>query len=181
MKLAAGKKGRNRERRLKKGFQIGIVEDVINQVIQTERSNRDIFGKIAQAIANRSSSKVKKRMDWNASVAASRASMRRNPIGSKEISNRRWSQQSLRRSIAESERSALLALDANQLVEYNPRLKEYTPATRYAYAKFKSRTLGPIKEKKESSKVINEATATQPRRNSKTAAGGNLLGTYLVS
>ena len=142
----AGKKGRLRERRLKKGFQIGMVEDLISSVIaNSEKGPVDVFGKIARVIASRSSSKVKKRNDWNA-VAASKASIKRNPIGSKDASTRRWSQQSLRRSVVESERAALLSLDPDRLIEYNPRLKEYSPATRVAYAKFKSHTLGVINE-----------------------------------
>ena len=147
--IAGGRKGRVRERRLMKGFQIGLVEDLISSVIAgSEKGPIDVFGKLAKVIAKRSSSKALKRSDWNA-LAASKASLKRTPIGCKEASTRRWSQQSLRRSVVESERAALLSMDPNQLVEYNPRLKEYTPATRVAYAKFKSRTLGPIKEKKE--------------------------------
>lgn len=142
----AGKKGRLRERRLKKGFQIGMVEDLISSVIASaDKGPVDVFGKLARVIASRSSSKVKKRNDWNA-VAASKASIKRNPIGSKDASTRRWSQQSLRRSVIESERATLLSMDPNRLIEYNPRLKEYSPATRVAYAKFKSKTLGIINE-----------------------------------
>ena len=126
----------------------------------------DVFGKIAKAMASRSSSKVKKRAEWNAAVA-SRSSLKRNPIGTRETSNRRWSQQSLRRSVVESERAGLLSLDPNQLVEYNPRLKEYTPATRVAYAKFKSRTLAPVKEKKE-----NEAKSATVKPGSQIGSKG---------
>ncbi|EFX85740.1 hypothetical protein DAPPUDRAFT_309057 [Daphnia pulex] len=145
---AAGKKGRLRERRLKKGFQIGMVEDLISSVIANASADKgpvDVFGKIAKVMASRSSSKMKKRNEWNA-MAASRASVRRNPIGSKAQSNQRWSQQSLRRSIIESERENLLSMDPERIAEYNPRLKEYTPATRVAYAKFKRNTLGVIDE-----------------------------------
>lgn len=128
---AAGKKGRLRERRLKKGFQIGMVEDLISSVIAgSEKGPIDVFGKLAKVISNRSSSKTKKRSDWNAAVASKASIRRATPIGSKEASTRRWSQQSLRRSVIESERAALLSMDADQLIAYNPRLKEYTPATR---------------------------------------------------
>ena len=123
-----------------------MVEDLISSVIaSSDKGPMDVFGKIARVIASRSSSKVKKRTDWNA-MAASKASLKRTPIGSKDASTRRWSQQSLRRSVVESERAALLSLDPNRLIEYNPRLKEYSPATRVAYAKFKTRALGIITE-----------------------------------
>ena len=39
----------------------------------------------------------------------------------------------------------LTQLDSEALIKYNPRLVDYTPATRIAYAKFKSR-LEQIKE-----------------------------------
>lgn len=147
-----------------KGFQIGMVEDLISSVIAgSEKGPIDVFGKLAKVIAKRSSSKALKRSDWNA-LAASKASLKRTPIGCKEASTRRWSQQSLRRSVVESERAALLSMDPNQLVEYNPRLKEYTPATRVAYAKFKSRTLVPIKEKREEREGRNDGRRTTVKK-----------------
>ncbi|XP_032795125.2 transient receptor potential protein [Daphnia magna] len=182
---AAGKKGRLRERRLKKGFQIGMVEDLISSVIANATSEKgpvDVFGKIAKVMASRSSSKMKKRNEWNA-MAASRASIKRNPIGSKAQSNQRWSQQSLRRSIIESERADLLSMDPDRIVEYNPRLKEYTPATRVAYAKFKRNTLGVINESSKEqetgknkrlkkSNVSLKKLASDPDMKSKIAAAG---------
>lgn len=125
-----------------------MVEDLISSVIANASADKgpvDVFGKIAKVMASRSSSKMKKRNEWNA-MAASRSSVRRNPIGSRAQSNQRWSQQSLRRSIIESERENLLSMDPERIAEYNPRLKEYTPATRVAYAKFKRNTLGVIDE-----------------------------------
>ncbi|XP_057378042.1 transient receptor potential protein-like [Daphnia carinata] len=182
---AAGKKGRLRERRLKKGFQIGMVEDLISSVIANAASEKgpvDVFGKIAKVMASRSSSKMKKRNEWNA-MAASRASIKRNPIGSKAQSNQRWSQQSLRRSIIESERADLLSMDPDRIVEYNPRLKEYTPATRVAYAKFKRNTLGVINEsnkepdseknkRQRKSNVSLKKLASDPDMKTKIAAAG---------
>lgn len=162
-----------------------MVEDLISSVIANATSEKgpvDVFGKIAKVMASRSSSKMKKRNEWNA-MAASRASIKRNPIGSKAQSNQRWSQQSLRRSIIESERADLLSMDPDRIVEYNPRLKEYTPATRVAYAKFKRNTLGVINESSKEqetgknkrlkkSNVSLKKLASDPDMKSKIAAAG---------
>jgi len=145
---AGGRKNRVRERRLMKGFQIGLVEDLIGSVIGGADGKVDVFGKLAKAMAGRGgSSKGKKKEQWNA-IAASKQSLKRNQIGSKEAGIKRSSQLSLRRSVVESERAAILSMNSEQLVEYNPRLKEYTPATRVAYAKFKARTLPKDEVKK---------------------------------
>lgn len=116
-----------------------MVEDLISSVIAgSEKGPIDVFGKLAKVISNRTSSKQlrKTKTDWNAAVASKASIRKSNPIGSKEASTRRWSQQSLRRSVIESERAALLSMDADQLVTYNPRLKEYTPATRVCDANY---------------------------------------------
>ncbi len=35
----------------------------------------------------------------------------------------------------------LRKLDSDELINYNPKLKDYTPATRIAYARFKGRLM----------------------------------------
>ncbi|KAK2716108.1 transient receptor potential protein-like [Artemia franciscana] len=144
-KNAVGKKGRVRERRLMKNFQIGMVEDVINDIISRDSRPKDIFGKIARAIGNSTT----KRTDWNA--VSRRFSKKRNPIGRSETSLKRASQQSLRRKTVEEANNILLRMNAEELADYNPRLKEYTPATRIAYAKFKGRATNNVT-------IINETS-----------------------
>jgi len=143
--LAVGKKGRVRERRLMKNFQIGMVEDVINDIISRDSRPKDIFGKIARAIGNSTT----KRTDWNA--VSRRFSKKRNPIGRSDTSLKRASQQSLRRKTVEEANNILLRMNAEELADYNPRLKEYTPATRIAYAKFKGRATNNVT-------IINETS-----------------------
>lgn len=130
----AGKKGRVMERRLMKDFQIGMVEGIINEVIQSEKGPKDVFSKIAQAIGRRTSSKKGKK-DWNAMVRSS--TMSRDPIGSTSEANTRLTRQSLRRHIIENQGTAMSTMDPQRLVEYNPMLSTVSPATRVAYAKFK--------------------------------------------
>jgi transient receptor potential cation channel subfamily C len=122
------------ERRLEKGFQIGFVEGILNEVIQGNKETQDVFGKIARAIHHHASSRSKKK-DWNTMVR--RSTTVRDPIGNSREADLRQSRQSMKQHIAANHRAALLSMDAEKLVEYNPKLSAVTPATRVAYAKFK--------------------------------------------
>lgn len=120
------------ERRLQKDFQIGIVEGIVNSVIQSEKEPKDVFSQLARAIGKRSSGSKKK--DWNAVVRQS--TIARDPIGSRTDAQIRQTRRSLRIHQRNHPESDLASLDPNRLVEYNPNLSEVSPATRVAYAKF---------------------------------------------
>jgi len=79
------------ERRIKKDFQIGMVEGVINEIISGEQKVTNIFSKIAKVIGNQDSQKK----DWNEIVRKS--TLRHNPIGSTDEAVRKVRQQSVRR------------------------------------------------------------------------------------
>lgn len=53
----SGKKGKMVERRILKDFQIGIVEGIINESLQSAKEPKDVFTTIAKAIGKRASSK----------------------------------------------------------------------------------------------------------------------------
>lgn len=127
-----GKKGRVMERRLQKDFQIGIVEGIIQAVIQSEKEPKDVFSQIARAIGRKGSGTTKK--DWNAVVRQSTLTM--DPIGSTNEAVQRQSRRSLRRQLRHQPNSDLASMDPNRLLDYNPNLSEVTPVTRIAYAKF---------------------------------------------
>lgn len=127
-----GKKGKVMERRLQKDFQIGIVEGIIQAVIQNEKEPKDVFGQIAKVIGRKGSSSNKK--DWNAVVKQSTIAM--DPIGSTNEAVQRQTRRSLRRHLQHQPNSDLASMDPNRLVDYNPNLSEVTPTTRIAYAKF---------------------------------------------
>ncbi|CAG7720431.1 unnamed protein product [Allacma fusca] len=130
--VVAGRKGKVMERRLMKDFQIGCVENAIKEAIAGgEAGTKDVFSRLAKAIGRK-----KDKKDWNAMVR--QASVRSDPIGSKQTSLRRRSQ---RRRRVEQENAALFSMDPDILAEYNPKLQEVTPATRVAYAKFKTKFL----------------------------------------
>lgn len=120
------------ERRLQKDFQIGIVEGIVQAVIQSEKEPKDVFSQIARAIGRKSSGASKK--DWNAMVRQSTVAT--DPIGKTNEAVQRQSRRSLRRHLQHQPNSDLASLDPNRLVEYNPNLSDFTPATRIAYAKF---------------------------------------------
>ncbi|XP_037793862.1 transient receptor potential protein-like [Penaeus monodon] len=127
-----GKKGRAMERRLMKGFNIGMVEGIMTEILTADKKPKNIFSKLARAIGK------KKKEDWNSRV--SRASLRRDQIGSSETSLRR-SQTSIRRRIQYENDKLLKSLNPDDIAEYNPNLRSHTPTTRIAYAKFKVNTL----------------------------------------
>ncbi|XP_054291053.1 transient receptor potential protein-like [Macrosteles quadrilineatus] len=140
----AGKKGRVMERRLMKDFQIGLVEGIINEVIQSEKGPKDVFSKIAQAIGRKAGSSKNKK-DWNEIVRKNTG--KRDPIGSTAEFHQRLSRQSLRRHIIENKAD----MDPERLVEYNPMLSTVSPATRVAYAKFKMPKIKQEFDQKETS------------------------------
>ncbi|KAK1119753.1 hypothetical protein K0M31_013169 [Melipona bicolor] len=151
----SGKKGRVMERRLQKDFQIGIVEGIVNAVIQSEKEPKDVFSQIAKAIGRKSSGSKKK--DWNAMVRKNTTS--KDPIGSTTEATMKQTQRSIRRHMQHSPNSDLASLDPNRLVDYNPNLSEVSPTTRIAYAKFMMGRSRPIKE--EDGEVKNEGEGSQ--------------------
>ncbi|XP_076618854.1 transient receptor potential [Colletes latitarsis] len=138
----SGKKGRVMERRLQKDFQIGIVEGIVNAVIQSEKEPKDVFSQIAKAIGRKSSGSKKK--DWNAVVRKN--TIVRDPIGS--TSEATMKRRSIRR-LPHQANSDLASLDPNRLVDYNPNLTEVSPTTRIAYAKFMMSRIKPGPEEGE--------------------------------
>ncbi|CAK9797380.1 Transient receptor potential protein [Anthophora plagiata] len=128
----SGKKGRVMERRLQKDFQIGIVEGIVNAVIQSEKEPKDVFSQIAKAIGRKSSGSKKK--DWNAMVRKN--TIAKDPIGSTTEATMKQTRRSIRRHLQHQQNSDLASLDPNRLIDYNPNLSEVTPTTRIAYAKF---------------------------------------------
>lgn len=136
--LVSGKKGRVMERRLQKDFQIGIVEGIVNAVIQSEKEPKDVFSQIAKAIGRKSSGSKKK--DWNAMVRQN--TIAKDPIGSSNEAIEKQTRRSIRR-LGHQPNSDLTSLDPNRLVDYNPNLMEVSPTTRIAYAKFMMRRPKP--------------------------------------
>ncbi|XP_060831241.1 transient receptor potential protein [Bombus pascuorum] len=151
----SGKKGRVMERRLQKDFQIGIVEGIVNAVIQSEKEPKDVFSQIAKAIGRKSSGSKKK--DWNAMVRKN--TFAKDPIGSTTEATMKQTRRSIRRHL-QTQNSDLASLDPNRLVDYNPNLLEVSPTTRIAYAKFMIGRARPTPEQKEGESK-NDAEGSQ--------------------
>ncbi|XP_011865921.1 PREDICTED: transient receptor potential protein isoform X2 [Vollenhovia emeryi] len=161
-----GKKGRVMERRLQKDFQIGIVEGIVQAVIQSEKEPKDVFSQIAKAIGRKGSGSVKK--DWNAVVRQS--TIAKDPIGSTNEAVQRQSRRSLRRQLRHQPDSDLASMDPKRLIDYNPNLSDFTPATRIAYAKFMLSKKKPDQQPDEQPDDTNnttQKTEEMPRRSSK--------------
>ncbi|XP_033196840.1 transient receptor potential protein [Bombus vosnesenskii] len=152
----SGKKGRVMERRLQKDFQIGIVEGIVNAVIQSEKEPKDVFSQIAKAIGRKSSGSKKK--DWNAMVRKN--TFVKDPIGSTTEATMKQTRRSIRRHL-QTQNSDLASLDPNRLVDYNPNLLEVSPTTRIAYAKFMIGRARPIPEQKEEGESKSDVEGSQ--------------------
>ncbi|TDG52296.1 hypothetical protein AWZ03_001126 [Drosophila navojoa] len=127
---ARSTKGKVMERRIMKDFQIGFVEN-LKQEMDDSENGRDIFASLAKVIGRKKTQKGDK--DWNA--IARKNTFTADPIGSKRSSMQRHSQRSLRRKIIEQANEGL-QMDQTRLIEFNPNLGEVTRATRVAYVKF---------------------------------------------
>ena len=138
-----GKKSKNMERQIQKGFQItkidGIVEAFSGEDLKLkDLKPKDLFKRIAKAAASKDSKK-----DMRNRESMRRSSAKRDPIGSIQNSLKRHEtslkKSMLRRGSSQVEIKMMLTrLNSEELVAFNPLLLEHTPATRRAYAMFKS-------------------------------------------
>eukprot|EP00095_Tigriopus_kingsejongensis_P011532 snap_masked-scaffold33_size549341-processed-gene-1.10 protein:Tk11532 transcript:snap_masked-scaffold33_size549341-processed-gene-1.10-mRNA-1 annotation:"trp channel protein" len=162
-----GRKSKDLERMIQKGFQISKVEGVMENVFSQHMGNKpkDIFKKLAKAAVKKADKE-----NWNDKasqecygIRVKKSSIKSDPIGSSQVSIRRRNQ-SMRRSMLARGNSkeqidlTLNQMDSDELVSYNPKLIDYSPATRIAYAKFKSR-LEQIKEPEEESTTPEDSEA----------------------
>ena len=138
-----GRKSKNMERQIQKGFQITKIEGIMeaffgSSIDMKDVKPKDLFKKIARAAANKDKSK-----DWRTRESIKRSSIKRDQIGSTQASIKRQ-QNSLKRSMLNRKASQaeinimLTRLNSEELVAFNPLLTDQTPATRRAYAIFKS-------------------------------------------
>ncbi|KMQ84128.1 transient receptor potential protein [Lasius niger] len=159
------------ERRLQKDFQIGIVEGIVQAVIQSEKEPKDVFSQIAKAIGRKGSGTGRK--DWNAVVRQS--TIVKDPIGSTNEAVQRQTRLSLRRRLRHQPDSDLASMDPKRLVDYNPNLSEFTPVTRIAYAKFMMSKNKPNEQADDTNDPsnANEESVESPRRSRKVMKAEN--------
>ena len=125
---AGGKRAKQMERRVLKGFNINTA-DMLKEAFSTEEAkNKDFFSVIAKTIGNkdRDSSAVKR------AIAASPDRGKRNLAAVNKLLRRRSP------TPKTGDNLDLRQLDADELAQMNPRLEAITPHTRLAYARFKS-------------------------------------------
>ncbi|XP_034486383.1 transient receptor potential protein [Drosophila innubila] len=164
-------KGKVMERRIMKDFQIGFVENLKQEMNESE-SGRDIFSSLAKVIGRKKTQKGDK--DWNA--IARKNTFAADPIGSKRSSMQRHSQRSLRRKIIETANEGL-QMDQRQLIEFNPNLGDVTRATRVAYVKFmrKKMAADEVSTGEDEEKPKDEEGKKLDTSGSKKAASGSML------
>ncbi|XP_059621283.1 transient receptor potential protein [Phlebotomus argentipes] len=141
----AGKKGRVIERRILKDFQIGFVEGLLSECLNS-REPKDVFSQIAKVIGGKKSERLSGK-DWNSVIATKNAAA--DPIGSVQKSSVRRNTNSIRRHIADNVKKGI-SVDTEKIIEFNPKLSEVTPKTRVAYVKFMANTIQKDKDAKSS-------------------------------
>ena len=130
----SNKRAKQTQRRILKGFNISTVDIAIREAFAkdaTTGEKTDFFKTIAKAISNKSGKHPMHPSELKGSMV--------DPIGStRTLQETRMA--SFRRTILArgGSQEEINKLSAAELVHYNPLLKNYTPTTRLAYAKFKS-------------------------------------------
>ena len=129
--FVTGKRAKQMERRVLKGFNLSTVDTVIKEAFEREGGRKsDFFSVIAKAIG----SKTGEKGDFPGEAVG-----KVDHIGSSQtFAARRMA--SYRKTVLArgGSQDDLNKMTAEELVQMNPKLKEYTPHTRLAYAKFKS-------------------------------------------
>lgn len=133
-----GRKSKNMERQIQKGFNISNVEGVMEAfyTATTEEKPKDVFKRFAKIINETNRAKRREEEGFR------RSSLKRDQIGSTQNSIRRH-RNSLKKTLllrgnSQSEiKMVLTRLNSEELVAFNPQLSEYPPSARRAYAKFK--------------------------------------------
>lgn len=132
-----GRKSKNMERQIQKGFQITKIEGIMEAFCTASQDEKpkDVFRRFAKLVGEKKNQKK--------TSSLRRSSIRGDPIGSTENSIRRH-RNSLKRSLLQRGNSqmeikmVLTRLNSEELVAFNPNLSEIAPLARRAYAKFKS-------------------------------------------
>jgi len=129
----AGKKSKQMERRLMKDFQIGCVENLLEEVVQ-KGSNKDIFSKLAKAMGKKpgSSTNVQGSQD-----AFGRRKKADDQIGSSAaLTERAASRVELRRQISETGLQNFKTTNVDEIVKTHPKLEGEAKGTKVAFVKF---------------------------------------------
>jgi transient receptor potential cation channel subfamily C member 4 len=133
--LVAGKKSKQMERRLMKDFQIGCVENLLNEVVQTKGPSKDIFSNLAKAISKKTGSKT--------SIQGSKVSKdafgrkKADPIGSaSNVKDQEAKRQSMRRQLSTNAITNFKEVNVDEIVKAHPQLEGESKGTKVAFAKW---------------------------------------------
>ena len=150
----SNKRAKQTQRRILKGFNISTVDIAIREAFAKDSGEKsDFFKTIAKAISNKKKSSEEGKDDMI------------DPIGStRNLQDTRMA--NFRRTILArgGSEDELHKLSADELVHFNPLLKNYTPTTRLAYAKFKSFVAKDLKVASDSKDKFGEETETASKR-----------------
>jgi transient receptor potential cation channel subfamily C protein 4 len=127
--VAGGKRAKQMERRVLKGFNISTVDDMLKEAFSGEEAkSKDFFSVIAKTIGNKDKDSDRLKAAIAASPNKSDILKRKHFLGKKI---------DIQAAVKDGDID-LMQLDADELAQFNPKLRPFTPTTRLAYAKFKS-------------------------------------------
>ncbi len=135
--VMGGKRAKQLERRVLKGFNISTVDGMLKEAFADEEAkNKDFFSVIARTIGN----KDKDEDSLKAAIAASPTSKGKKSSRAAGFLRLNASFPMTASATAARKDSTLdlRQLDADELAQLNPRLETFTPQARLAYAKFRS-------------------------------------------
>ena len=170
-----GKKSKNMERQIQKGFQITKIEGIMEAFAGQDSLKlkdvkpKDLFKRIAKAAVSKETKK-----DIRNRESLRRTSAKKDPIGSIQNSLKRHEtslkRSMLRRGSSQVEIKMMLTrLNSEELVAFNPLLLEHTPATRRAYAMFKSALVNYNEKYDNPARKEDQLTEERNLRNARTA------------
>ena len=182
----SNKRAKQTQRRILKGFNISTVDIAIREAFAKDANTgekADFFKTIAKAISNKSGKLPTHPSELKGSMV--------DPIGStRTLQESRMA--SFRRTILArgGSQEEINKLSAAELVHINPLLKNYTPTTRLAYAKFKSFVAKDFKvensakdkfeQESETSKrvtpTLSRLSSFVEKNNAKSSLSGSLSG-----
>jgi transient receptor potential cation channel subfamily C member 4 len=132
----AGKKSKQMERRLMKDFQIGCVENLLTEVVQTKGPSKDIFSNLAKAISNKVTGS-------KANIQGSKVSKdafgrkKADPIGSSaNVKDQEAKRQSMRRQLSKNAITNFKEVNVDEIVKAHPQLEGESQGTKVAFAKW---------------------------------------------
>lgn len=132
----AGKKSKQMERRLMKDFQIGCVENLLTEVVQSKGPSKDIFSNLAKAISKKTGSKTSIRGSKISQDAFGRKKATDQIGSAANVKDQDSKRQSMRRQLSSNAITNFKEVNVDEIVKAHPQLEGESKGTKVAFAKW---------------------------------------------